>query len=155
AAIGLGVYVDSLTLGPRGFFFVLILIGPGAWAIALACAAGVVAFLSQGSIVTKIMLWALEIALCLFTHSLVIPLLGGLGCFAEIHGRRPHGRRTGRWTRAANWSGRMDALTRRGLVNAVVRPAYSEGCMHPVEAGLLSAICAEADADGPRLVYAD
>jgi hypothetical protein len=76
AAIGLGAYVDSLTLGPRGFFFVLVLIGPGAWAIALACTVGVVAFLSQGSLVTKSMLWALEIALCLFTYSLVIPLLG-------------------------------------------------------------------------------
>jgi hypothetical protein len=77
AAIGLGVYIDSLTLGPRGFFFVIILIGPGAWSIALACAAGVVAFLSQGSIVTKIMLWILEIALCVFVYSLVFPLLGG------------------------------------------------------------------------------
>jgi hypothetical protein len=76
ASIGLGAYVDSLTLGPRGFFFVLILIGPGAWAIALICAAGIVAFLSQASLVTEIMLWALEIALCLFTYSLVIPLLG-------------------------------------------------------------------------------
>jgi hypothetical protein len=76
AAIGLGAYVDSLTLGPRGFFFVLVLIGPGAWTLALTCAAGVVAFLSQGSLITKVMLWALEIALCLFMYSLVIPLLG-------------------------------------------------------------------------------
>jgi hypothetical protein len=30
------------------------------------------------------------------------------------------GQRTKRWTRAAIWSGKMDALTRRGLVNAVV-----------------------------------
>jgi hypothetical protein len=29
--------------------------------------------------------------------------------------------RTKRWTRAAIWSGKMAALTRRGLVNAVVR----------------------------------
>src|SRR5262249_17870376 len=77
AAISLGVYVNSLTLGPTGFFFVLILIGPGAWAIALACAAGVIAFLSRGSIVTRIMLWVLEIALCLLTYRLVSPLLGG------------------------------------------------------------------------------
>jgi len=28
--------------------------------------------------------------------------------------------RTKRWTRAAIWSWKMDALTRRGLVNAVV-----------------------------------
>jgi hypothetical protein len=77
AAIGLGAYVNSLTLGPGGFFIVLILIGPGAWAIALACAAGVVAFLSQGSLVTKIVLWILEIALCLFVYSLASPLLGG------------------------------------------------------------------------------
>jgi hypothetical protein len=77
AAIGLGAYVNSLTLGPRGFFFVIILIGPGAWSIALGCAAGVVAFLSQGSIVTKVMLWILEIALCLLVYSLVFPLLGG------------------------------------------------------------------------------
>jgi hypothetical protein len=27
---------------------------------------------------------------------------------------------TWRWTRAAIWSGKMEALTRRGLVNAVV-----------------------------------
>ena len=79
AAIGLGVYIDSLTLGPRGFFFVLILIGPGAWAIGLACAAGVIAFLAKGSLVTRIVLWILEIALCLLTYSLVTPLLGGWG----------------------------------------------------------------------------
>ena len=79
AAIGLGVYVNSLTLGPRGFFFVLILIGPGAWSLALVCAAGVVAFLSQGSLVTKITLWILEIAMCLFVDYLVFPLLGGWG----------------------------------------------------------------------------
>jgi hypothetical protein len=79
AAIGLGVYINSLTLGPSGFFFVLILIGPGAWAIALACAAGVVAFLSQGSIAIKIVLWSLEIALCALVHSQVVPLLGGWG----------------------------------------------------------------------------
>jgi hypothetical protein len=77
AAIGLGAFIDSLTLGPHGFFFVLILIGPGAWSIALACACGVVAFLSQGSIVTQIVLWILEVALCLFVYSLVVPLLGG------------------------------------------------------------------------------
>jgi hypothetical protein len=76
ASIGLGVYINSLTLGPRGFFFVLILIGPGAWSIALVCAAGVVELLSRGSLVAKIMLWALEIALCLFVYSLVSPLLG-------------------------------------------------------------------------------
>jgi hypothetical protein len=56
-----------------------ITVGPGAWAIALACADGVVAFLSQGSIVTKIMLWVLEIALCVFVYTLVFPLLGGWG----------------------------------------------------------------------------
>src|SRR5262245_54998136 len=65
AAIGLGVYIDSLTLGPGGFFFVLVLIGPGSWAIGLSCAAGVIALLSQGSLVTKVLLWPLEIAMCL------------------------------------------------------------------------------------------
>jgi hypothetical protein len=79
ASIGLGVYIDSLTLGPRGFFFVLILIGPGAWAVALVCAAGVVEFLSRGSLVRKILLWSLEIALCLLVYGLVSPLLGGWG----------------------------------------------------------------------------
>jgi hypothetical protein len=73
AAIGLGAYVDSLTLGPGGFSFVLILIGPGAWAIASTCAYGVVEFLSHGSLATRVTLWILEIAVCLFTYSLVFP----------------------------------------------------------------------------------
>jgi hypothetical protein len=77
AAIGLGVYIDSLTLGPRGFFFVILLIAPGAWAVALACVAGLVAYLAPTSLVNKIMLWNFESALCVFVYYLVFPLVGG------------------------------------------------------------------------------
>lgn len=76
AAVGLGLFLDRLALGPRGFFIVLVLIGPGAWALALVCAAGIIEVLSRGSMVTKLLLWGLEIALCLLTYSLVSPLLG-------------------------------------------------------------------------------
>jgi hypothetical protein len=77
AALGLAAYIDSLTLGPRGFFFVILLMGPGAWAIALASAAVVVTFLSRGAILAKALLWIIEIALCIVVYCQVLPLLGG------------------------------------------------------------------------------
>lgn len=77
AAVGLGLLIDTLTLGPPGFFFVLILIGPGALALGLACAGPVIAFLSRESLRTKVMLWVGEIAACLFVYVWSFPRTHG------------------------------------------------------------------------------
>jgi hypothetical protein len=76
AAFGLGLYLNSLTLGPRGFAVVLILVGPGALAIGLACAYPVVEYLARGSLLTKVILWGVESGLCVFAYAQVVPLLG-------------------------------------------------------------------------------
>ncbi len=77
ATLGLGAYIDHLTLGPAGFLIVLFLIGIGAPAFGISASAFVSQYLFRESRIGFMLLLVFEIVLVLFVYAIVRPLLGG------------------------------------------------------------------------------
>ena len=75
--LGLGAYIDHLTLGPWGFLIVIFLIGIGAPAFGISASAFVSQFLFRHSQIGFVLLLVVEIVLVLFVYAMVRPLLGG------------------------------------------------------------------------------
>jgi hypothetical protein len=78
-SVGLGLFIDSLHLGPTGFLFVLILIGPGSLAAGVCCAVGIARYLSNGSRLAFVCLVVSELSAVVFSYSLWAPYLRGWG----------------------------------------------------------------------------
>ena len=76
--MGLGVFLDSLRLGPTGFLFVLIFIGIGALAAGVGAAGAVARYLARESSIAFAVLLVLELALVFGVYAIVRPLLGRL-----------------------------------------------------------------------------
>jgi hypothetical protein len=78
-SVGSGLFIDSLQLGPTGFFFVLVLIGPGPFAVGGCCAVGIARYLSHGSTLAFVCLVASELTAIFFSQVLWAPYLKGWG----------------------------------------------------------------------------
>jgi hypothetical protein len=73
---GLGLFIDSLQLGPKGFLCVLILIGPGSFAVGGSIAVGIARYLSNGSILLLVCIVAVEVTAIVVVYPQLTPTLG-------------------------------------------------------------------------------
>jgi hypothetical protein len=72
-SVGLGLLIDRDHTTPKSSWLVILLVGPGALAIGLACGAVVLRVVSPASTWMRRLLWGVEIGLILFVYSQILP----------------------------------------------------------------------------------